>query len=126
MSKHKEVRRWACGFEPWDDVLVVSCATLIETNKTWRLRGSNPHDRVRPGPAERMFSQHVGYRERWDKEAYPSVGWATQNGAIRGFLQHLDEEVEKAEKALEARKRLREYARNQVYNKTYRKVVTDG
>jgi len=124
VSKHKEIKRYACGLDPWDDTLIVSHATLIETDKQFRVKGCGPNDDGPLGPAERMFSRHLGYRNHWDKKNYPTVGYATKNGAVQGFLKHLDKDVEKAEKTLEARKRLRSYAQNQA-NGTLRTVETE-
>ena len=117
MPKNKQIHRWAACMA-FDDVVIVAQATLVESAKQFRLKEPL-------GGGERQFSRGAGYRSRWDKDSYPSVGWATKFGALRGLVEEKRKEVERAEATLRARKRELEFVENQIYNHTYKTVRTE-
>lgn len=116
MAKHKEVKRWAAGAETWGMKIIVVQATLVESAKQFRLKEQKDGTLA---ATERQFSACVGYRKRWDKDAYPTVGYATRDGALRGYLDYLRKQQEQAEKTLRARKgdvaRMEEQMRDQSF-----------
>lgn len=100
----KEIKRWIAGIDGWDDSMMVVQATLIETDKQFRIKGSNNADGCHYGSAERMFHRFVDYREKWDKEYYPEVGFATKQQAVESCLaQQLKKASELEAKARAAR-----------------------
>ena len=118
-KKHKEVKRWSAGQVGWEDQIIVVQATLIESDKQFRVKEQKDGTL---NATERQFSACVGYRYRWDKEAYPSVGYATRDGALRGYLKYLRAEVEKAEGVLRARKRAVVNMEQQMLQSTFKEL----
>ena len=121
-KKHKEVQRWAAGWEVWEEKFFVVCATLVETNKQWRLKHNKDGTL---GAAERQFSSAVGYRKIWDKEAYPSVGWDTQMGAIKGLCDDAAKQVAEAQTTLRARVATQEKLWDQLNRHDYKVLRTE-
>jgi len=122
MAKHKEVQRWAAGWEVFEEKFFVVCATLVETNKQWRLK-KNKDGTL--GSAERQFSTAVGYRQIWDKDAYPTVGWETQMGAIKGLCDDAAKQVKEAQNVLRARVAAQEKLWDQLNKKEWRTLRTE-
>jgi hypothetical protein len=102
MAKHKEIKRWAAGAETWGMKIIVVQATLVESAKQFRVKEQKDGTLA---ATERQFSACVGYRKRWDKDAYPTVGYATRDGALRGYLDYLRKQQKQAETTLEEQMR---------------------
>lgn len=122
MTKHKEVQRWAAGWELWEDKIFVVKATLVETKRHWRLKTNK--DRTL-GAAERQFSAAMGYSRQWNKDVYPTVGWSTKNGAIKGLCDKQAKLISDTEDKLRACKCQQEVLHEQLNEGSYKVLRTE-
>jgi len=84
-----EIKRWHAGFDPIGDQLIVVCATLIETERTWRLKDKY-------GAPERAFRRIADDKSKWSKSKWLVPGFDTAEAALADYERRAELEVKAA------------------------------